>query len=582
MLAAMKFTSALTLRSILAALRMLAAVWLVWAAPALAQEGAGQDAALAPSCLGYAHSPVEADRLLATGSGWTCGAKDWQASSRHTLLRFDLGPDGKVPSHYSTRLARFEGARILIERPDGAVSTHRIASREFVPRGNMRIAVPLPEAGTPARRITIDLIAPTNAGMIGDSRLHYQDLPLIGPDQIWIAMLCGLLLVPLFFNVALYRALGDRFLLWHVGVVAFMLGHTLVSSGFTNLLIGIPVSSLALMVVIAFSGGAACALMMASEFIEPDKLSRRMRQALRFGALWLALNAGLFVTTIDWLQGRGTSIYFANWIVVVAILVVAMASAVRRGSRAAKFLVASWLPVLVTGIWQIGESLLGSQSEPLTLFVIQRFAIGAEVLITSIGIADRFIQLRRDRDDHLILASKLSRLAERDPLTGLLNRRAIESRFAALRADGFATMALLDLDQFKAINDRFGHAAGDDVLRAVAASLPEDANVLPVRMGGEEFLLLLRGKRAVQRAEQVRLAITARVARDVPGLDRPVSASMGLVEIPAEVIPDASFASIYARADGLLYQAKRAGRNRTVSERMTIFARPAARETRAA
>ena len=62
------------------------------------------------------------------------------------------------------------------------------------------------------------------------------------------------------------------------------------------------------------------------------------------------------------------------------------------------------------------------------------------------------------------------------------------------------------------------------------------------------------------------------MARDVAGLDRPVTASMGLVEIPAEVMPNASFAAIYARADGLLYQAKSAGRNRVVSERMTVFA----------
>jgi diguanylate cyclase (GGDEF)-like protein len=311
--------------------------------------------------------------------------------------------------------------------------------------------------------------------------------------------------------------------------------------------------------------------MLASEFIERDRLTPRLRQMLRLAALWLVLNTGFYATTIDWLQDRGLTAFFGNWAAVILVLILAVGSALIRGSRSAKFLVASWLPLVITGIWQIGEAMIGDHTEPLGLFILQRFAIGAEVLITSIGIADRFIQLRRDHDDHRILASELTRLAERDPLTGLLNRRAIEGRFAALRANGFATLAVLDLDHFKSINDRFGHATGDDVLRAVAASLPEDADVLPVRMGGEEFLLLLRGKRAAQRAEQVRQAITARVASEVSGLDRPVTASMGLVEIPTAVIPDATFAAIYARADGLLYQAKRAGRNRTVSERMTVF-----------
>lgn len=135
-------------------------------------------------------------------------------------------------------------------------------------------------------------------------------------------------------------------------------------------------------------------------------------------------------------------------------------------------------------------------------------------------------------------------------------------------------MALLDLDHFKAINDSFGHSVGDHVLQSVGAALPDDENVVCVRMGGEEFLMLLRGKDAATRAERARKAITARVARDIPGLDRPVTASMGLVEIPGALLPSVNFAAIYARADGLLYQAKRTGRNRMARERMKVFTAP--------
>ncbi|MEQ1497519.1 MAG: diguanylate cyclase [Novosphingobium sp.] len=568
-------------RFLLMLLRLLAGLWLVAAAPALA--GQADADGLAPVCHGYAETEQQAQALRDGKAAWICADRDWQANSRHALLRFDLGNGGLVPAQLAVRLGRFEAVRIDITQPDGTNATHRFLPRDFAPQGNMGAALGMPDAGTAARQITVELVTPTVAGMVGGVRLHAKPQPLIGTEQLWIAVLTGLLLVPLFFNLALYRVLRDRFLLWHVGVVGFMLMHTLVTSGFAPLIGAIPVNVLALLVALTFSGGAACALMMASEFIEADKLGPRLRLALRLAALWVVLNAGFYVSTVDWLQGRGSSIYLGNWIVVIAVLAAATGSAVLRGSRSAKFLVASWLPLILTGVWQIGESLLGDQSEPMILFIIQRFAIGAEVLITSVGIADRFIQLRRDHESHRALASELTRLAERDPLTGLLNRRAIEARFAALRADGFATLALLDLDQFKSVNDRFGHATGDAVLRAVSATLPEDRDALAVRMGGEEFMLLLRGRDAVQRAEQVRQALTARVAHEVAGLDGPVTASMGLVEIPSEVMPDATFASIYARADGLLYQAKRAGRNRTVRERMTIFARsPAARGKSAA
>ncbi|MBO0749284.1 MAG: GGDEF domain-containing protein, partial [Porphyrobacter sp.] len=124
---------------------------------------------------------------------------------------------------------------------------------------------------------------------------------------------------------------------------------------------------------------------------------------------------------------------------------------------------------------------------------------------------------------------------------------------------------------FKAVNDRHGHGIGDEVLRVVAAALEPDDDTLVLRMGGEEFLLLLRGRDAIQRAEQRRQAIAARIASQVPGLERVVTASMGLIEVPRNAMPNATFAQLYERADQLLYEAKQAGRNRTMSERLKLF-----------
>ena len=168
-------------------------------------------------------------------------------------------------------------------------------------------------------------------------------------------------------------------------------------------------------------------------------------------------------------------------------------------------------------------------------------------------------------------ARTLEELSERDALTGLLNRRAIEDRFAALRADGFTTLAVVDLDRFKDINDRYGHAAGDTVLRSVAGALrSDDVDSLVFRMGGEEFVLMLRGPRPLERAERKRQAITEAVARAGVVPER-VSASMGIVEAPHDSLADAGFEKLYARADRLLYEAKASGRDRTMAERLKVF-----------
>lgn len=553
-----------------AALRWLAAVLLGLAAPALAH--APTENGLAPGCHAFAETRDQAE-LLAAGKGqWLCGNEAWNADARRVLLRFKLGPDGQVPAQLTSRLARFEAMRVDSVAPDGQRRSHMLFMRDFTPHGHMGLQTALPDAGAPATEVVVSIIGPTAPTLAANARLHAEPEPPLSTRQIWIALLCGVLLVPLFFNLALFRALRDRFLLWHVAVVACMLGHSLITSGLTPLALPLPVGTLALLIPLTFCGGAAAAIMMAGEFIEREMLDERHRRALRLAALALMLNGAFLVATVDWLQSSGVRIYLGNWLPVLAVIGWTMTVAFRRGSRAVRFLLASWLPLVAAGLWQIGDAIVGGQQEPEALFIAQRIAIGLEVLIGSIAIADRFIQLRRDRDDQQQRVSELAQLAERDPLTGLRNRRSIEIRFSALRADGFTTLALIDLDHFKSVNDRFGHTVGDHVLQAVAAALPEDRDVLAMRMGGEEFMLLLRGKGAAQRAERVRQAITTRVARDIPGLDRPVTASMGVVEIPAAVMPDATFAAIYARADGLLYQAKRAGRNRMVAERMTVFA----------
>jgi diguanylate cyclase (GGDEF)-like protein len=147
------------------------------------------------------------------------------------------------------------------------------------------------------------------------------------------------------------------------------------------------------------------------------------------------------------------------------------------------------------------------------------------------------------------------------------------ARYDELKRAGYDTFALVDLDHFKRVNDSHGHDTGDAVLRTVAGALEQCSDAIAFRLGGEEFLLLMRGEKSEARAEALRQSIPVRIAREVDGLHHMVTASIGLVVVPQGALPNAGFADIYRYADRLLYEAKETGRNRLVSERLRAFRR---------
>ena len=169
-------------------------------------------------------------------------------------------------------------------------------------------------------------------------------------------------------------------------------------------------------------------------------------------------------------------------------------------------------------------------------------------------------------------AARLHRIVSKqalvDGLTGLANRRACEEtlRAEAARAQRFAAplaIVITDLDDFKEVNDRFGHQAGDAVLRDFARLLRESLRDIDVaaRWGGEEFLLVLPGADtdgAAHVAERVRRALEQRVIPAVAGEPIRITASFGVA-----AYPDADSATaLFAAADAALYTAKRTGKNR--------------------
>jgi diguanylate cyclase (GGDEF)-like protein len=215
-----------------------------------------------------------------------------------------------------------------------------------------------------------------------------------------------------------------------------------------------------------------------------------------------------------------------------------------------------------------------------TILQVQQFI--AITAIGGLGISSLLAQLRanvvqlelrvQERTAELRAANeRLSQLAVTDSLTGLVNRRALfdamnrEVERSRRHAHPLAVI-MFDIDRFKAINDLYGHAAGDQVLQRVAQlalGVVRSGDLL-ARYGGEEFLLLAPEtdrSQAAQLAERIRAALHA---AEVPVDHQKIrfTASFGIASL---LEGDADASAVIARADQALYAAKEGGRNRVVA-----------------
>ncbi len=243
-----------------------------------------------------------------------------------------------------------------------------------------------------------------------------------------------------------------------------------------------------------------------------------------------------------------------------------VSSTYKRGNLAGFFSAA--IAIVYTMIsWSKAGSLFVYSSDNLQRLIVVFLCMPLMALL--VGLLKKQTDTQQQQLSHYV--EQLKELASTDELTALANRRSFSEHLewsihnAKRKAQSFS-LAIIDLDHFKQVNDNYGHSTGDKVLRAVGEALGQACrqNDFPARFGGEEFVVLLHEtdvKEAITIAERIRTQISA-----IQIIDRKISASIGVStsNLPAFDSVQKICEQAIQNADRALYIAKQGGRNQVV------------------
>lgn len=367
----------------------------------------------------------------------------------------------------------------------------------------------------------------------------------------------GAMIAILAYNIILWWALRYQFLFTYCLLGATMLFFGASWSGFVmQLSSDLTVNGQVALNLLAFALIVALLPVFLFSFLERESIPARLK------TVTLASGAIAVVASLLRLGGvdsawRLLDIFtYGGILASLALITLSSLVAAVRGSRAVRYFLFAWtIPLAFAAyrtMWAVG--LIGWDG---ALMDISPFGVMAlEMLLTSVGIGARIKDLREERDNAQAMRVVLQHLADTDSLTGLLNRRAFLEQ--AHRRSGEQRLILIDVDRFKAVNDQYGHEAGDSVLEEIARLLRTNSppNALIGRLGGEEFAVLVDDEMApLQLGETLLLTIGY---APMPSGSR-VTASAG--EASGGCCNHSEWRLLYKRADKALYVAKAAGRN---------------------
>ncbi len=380
-------------------------------------------------------------------------------------------------------------------------------------------------------------------------------------------LIYGILLAMIAYNFFIFVSLRDRAYLYYILYVVSALLWQFHVQGHAKMLAGthpaLDLSALWVLVGAVQLWGAVFSI----SFLSLKRHLPRMRVVVAglaaVGAITAAAGvAGLHRAAFDLAHFGGLTL--------PVVVIIAAVLRLRQGFAPARYYVFAW-SVLASG--GILFALMGLQILPVAFWSVNGIALGmaAESLLLSLALADRIRTLKKEKEFFEKSQKRYMELSITDGLTGLYNRRYLQSKLESevqhsQRLGRPLSLIMLDLDDFKAVNDRNGHGFGDMVLSRLAAVIRASTREVDVacRYGGEEFVLIMPGTAkadALNTAERIRTRFAAEPFITGKKQVETVTISLGTAELQEGDTTEA----FLERADSAMYRAKRLGKNRTES-----------------
>ena len=439
----------------------------------------------------------------------------------------------------------------LFEHPPLACASYRFRlPRDIPPGAGFYLRFYSPDAS---------LTIPVNLWSRTAIQAHQRDM------SITLGLLYGVILAMCFYNFFIFLSLRDKtyfyYIFWMLGALGWLVGYN------GHLMAYLPIGPwLGIKIYYACLGTAiSSAILFTKSFLntkEQTPLIDKILTALCVASLGVLLFGLLGFSHIASVVSRVLAPAGAPWVMSAAVI------SWRRGFKSARYLVFAWSVSLV-GI--ICTALMVGGQLPHTTLTVNGWAIGTaiESIFLAFALSDRIGVLEQERKALKKAGHELHRLAITDELTTLYNARYLSGRLSDLASGEWrpgvpVSCIMLDLDDFKQINDTHGHPEGDKVLESIGQVIKgciRDSD-LGCRYGGEEFAVLLPGsdKEAARVvAERIRCSFAEQVIALHSGIELRVTLSAGVAELMAGEDP----LQLLRRADEALYLAKRKGKNRT-------------------
>ncbi|HET7359218.1 MAG TPA: diguanylate cyclase [Rhodanobacteraceae bacterium] len=443
-------------------------------------------------------------------------------------------------------------ATTAIDDPGGGLASHG------------SLAFQLPEGWPASQPVLLKFEPSTSLPATITFRLQTLD-DFQRSDALWLSMASasfGVMVAMALMALCFALLLRDITFGWYAGYVISYVVVQGVQTGFLSHPIGLAAlagGGAAFVFAVAASVGFAILFML--RFCQVAQYAPKLQILLSWMVVAIVLVCVADIPDVAWLHRASQAVLNPLLVVCSALVLVAASISALHGVRTAWYFLAGWTPLLV--LTAMTSAQVGGAFPRLGWLNEACIGAGAvEAVILSLGLADRALTMRRDRD-------RARQLADHDALTGLSNRRAWSEAAEARMANGRKAkrvLLFLDLDNFKTLNDQFGHAAGDQALLAVVHALRGELRPgdLLGRFGGEEFVALL------ERSEpDDAMQVAARLCRRVEALrivvddqGRRLTVSIGAAMQRA----GDTVASLVHRADQAMYAAKAGGRNQVARE----------------